>query len=38
MTVLIDDTGFLIADSTRWIDPEARIDLASDTDLSLIHI
>ncbi|MEN8658337.1 DUF934 domain-containing protein [Marivita sp.] len=32
MTVLIDDTGFLIADSTRWIDPEARIDLASDTD------
>ncbi|WP_420587655.1 DUF934 domain-containing protein [Marivita sp.] len=32
MTVLIDNTGFLIADSTRWIDPEARIDLASDTD------
>lgn len=32
MTVLIDDTGFLTIDPTRWIDPEARIDLPSDTD------
>jgi uncharacterized protein (DUF934 family) len=32
MTVLINDTGFLTTDPTRWIDPEARIDLASDTD------
>lgn len=32
MTVLIDDTGFLTDDPARWIDPEARIDLPSDTD------
>ena len=32
MTVLINDTGFLTEDPTRWIDPEARIDLGSDTD------
>ena len=32
MTVLINDTGFLTEDPTRWIDPEARIDLPSDTD------
>lgn len=32
MTVLINDFGFLSDDPTRWIDPEARIDLPSDTD------
>lgn len=32
MTILINDTGFLTTDPTRWIDPEARIDLPSDTD------
>ncbi|MGJ8603959.1 MAG: DUF934 domain-containing protein [Marivita sp.] len=32
MTVLINDTGFLSHDPARWIDPEARVDLPSDTD------
>lgn len=32
MTVLINDSGFLTDDPTRWIDPEARIDLPPDTD------
>ena len=32
MSVLINDDGFQPEDITRWIDPEARRALASDTD------
>ena len=32
MSVLINDGGFQSEDITRWIDPEARRVLASDTD------
>lgn len=32
MTILVTDDGFTKDDPTRWIDPEARRDLTSDTD------